>query len=83
MKNCQIVCGPACERPLCTLFSKAGRDAGPALLDVLAVAVRANKLSFLVVDHGENPIEVFLAIETEEFAVRHKSLLLRVRLQEL
>ena len=51
-----------------------GRDSGPALLNVLAAAVRANNFAFLVVDQGEDLVKEFLAVAAEEFVVGHAAL---------
>jgi hypothetical protein len=60
----------------CTLASRAflGRDSGeggPALLDVLAAAVRAYDVALFVVGEGENLVKEFLAVLTEELVVGH------------
>jgi hypothetical protein len=51
-----------------------GSDDGkgrPALLDVLAAAMRAHDLALLVVDERQDLREEFLAVMAEEFVVRH------------
>ena len=45
-----------------------------ALLDVLAVAVRALHLTFFVIHERQNLVEEFLAVTAEEFVVRHTHL---------
>jgi hypothetical protein len=47
---------------------------GPALLDVLAVAVRALHLALFVIRKGQNLVEKFLAGVAEEFVVGHTDL---------
>jgi hypothetical protein len=51
-----------------------GGKCGPALLDVLAVAVRALHLTFFVIHERQNLVEEFLAVTAEEFVVRHTHL---------
>src|SRR5260370_25975399 len=47
---------------------------GPALLDVLAAAVRALQLAFFVIHERQNLVEEFIAIRAEEFGVGHRDL---------
>ena len=51
-----------------------GGNRGPTLLDVLAAAVWALNLSFLIIDEGNNFIEEFLAAVAKEFVVGHEGL---------
>jgi len=51
-----------------------GGERGPALLDVLAAAVRALHLAFFVFHEGQNLVEEFLAVTAEEFVVGHADL---------
>jgi hypothetical protein len=67
-------------RTPCTLASRAllRRDdgkGGPALLDFLAAAVRADDLSVFVVDEGQDSGEEFFAIVAEKFVMGHTDLL--------
>jgi hypothetical protein len=57
------------------LLRRDGVEGRPALLDVLAPAVRAEDLPLLVVDEGQNLGEEFLAIVAEEFVMGHPCLL--------
>src|SRR5713101_1108111 len=43
----------------------------PALLDVLAVAMRALHLAFFVIHERQNFVEEFVAVTAEEFVVGH------------
>jgi hypothetical protein len=52
-----------------------GVEGRPALLDVLAPAVRAEDLPLLVVDEGQDLGEEFFAIVAEEFVMGHTSFL--------
>ena len=47
---------------------------GPALLDLLAAAVRAEDFSLFVVDEGQDLREEFLAIVAEKFVMGHTDL---------
>jgi hypothetical protein len=52
-----------------------GAEDRPALLDFLAAAVRAEDLTLLVVDEGQDLGEVFLAIVAEKLVMGHANLL--------
>jgi hypothetical protein len=54
------------------LFGGDGGEGGPALLDILAAAMRAAQLSFLVVDERKNLFEESLAIPADELVVGHR-----------
>ena len=56
------------------LFRSDRGKGGPALLDLLAAAVWALNLSFLIIDEGNNFIEEFLAAVAKEFVVGHEGL---------
>src|SRR6266849_479807 len=47
-----------------------GGKRGPALLDVLAAAVRALHLVFFVIHERQNLVEEFIAVRAEEFVLR-------------
>src|SRR5439155_2595346 len=51
-----------------------GGKRGPALLDVLAAAVRALHLAFFVFRERQNLVKEFLAVTAEEFVVGHTDL---------
>jgi hypothetical protein len=51
-----------------------GGKRGPALLDVLAAAVRALHLTFFVIHERQNLVEEFIAVRAEEFVVGHRDL---------
>jgi len=53
------------------LLRRNGVESGPALLDFLAAAVRAEDFSFFVVDKRQDLGEEFLAIVAEEFVAGH------------
>jgi hypothetical protein len=57
------------------LLRRDGVEGRPALLDVLAPAVRAEDLPLLVVDEGQDLGEEFFAIVAEEFVMGHTSFL--------
>jgi hypothetical protein len=57
-------------------------EGGPTLLDVLAAAVRADYISFLVIDERNNLVEDPLAVEAKEFAVGHTNLSSQELIQE-
>jgi hypothetical protein len=58
-----------------TLLRRDDGKGGPALLDLLAAAVRAEDFSLFVVDEGQDLREGFLAIVAEEFVMWHTNLL--------
>jgi hypothetical protein len=51
-----------------------GAKRGPALLDVLAVAVRARDLFLAMLGNGQNPRKGFLAGVAEVFVLGHTDL---------
>src|SRR5260370_34170869 len=53
------------------LLRRNGVESGPALLDFLAAAVRAEDFPFFVVDKGQDLGEEFLAIVAKEFVAGH------------
>lgn len=57
------------------LLRRDGVESRPALLDVLASAVRAQDRALFVVDKRQDPGEEFFAIVAEEFVMGHTSLL--------
>jgi len=61
----------------CALSRGDGGEGRPALLDLLASAVRAGNVAFLVIDKGKDLIEEHFAVEAEEFVVGHAGPLLR------
>jgi hypothetical protein len=61
----------------CALSRRDGGEGRPALLDLLASAVRADNVAFLVIDEGEDLVEEHLAVDAEEFVVGHAGPLLR------
>jgi hypothetical protein len=56
------------------LLGGDGGKRGPALLDVVAAAVRALHLTLFVFHEGQNLVEEFLAVTAEEFVVGHTDL---------
>src|ERR1700730_7371406 len=54
------------------LLRRDGGEVRPALLDILAVAVRADDLSLLMFGDGQTLREFFLAGVTEELVVGHQ-----------
>jgi hypothetical protein len=51
-----------------------GGKRGPALLDVLAAAVRTLHLAFFVIHERQNLVEELIAVTTKEFVVGHTDL---------
>ena len=56
------------------LLRSDGGKRGPALLDVLAAAVRTRDLFILMPSNGQSLQKGFLAVAAEEFVVRHTGL---------
>jgi hypothetical protein len=56
------------------LLRRDGGKRGPALLDVLAAAVRTLHLAFFVIHERQNFVEELIAITAEEFVVGHTDL---------
>src|SRR5438067_158804 len=56
------------------LLRSDGGKRGPALLDVLAAAVRAGNLFILMSGNGQSLQKGFLAVTAEEFVVGHTDL---------
>ncbi len=53
------------------LLRRNGVEGGPALLDFLAAAMRAEDFPFFAVDKGQDLGEEFLAIVAKEFVACH------------
>src|SRR5216684_2266843 len=73
--NCAAMVQPPQTRLSGALLRRNGVESGPALLDFLAAAVRAEDFPFFVVDEEQDLGEEFLAIVAEEFVMGHTSLL--------
>jgi len=71
MRNLRAAWQPPPTAHSCALFRGDGGEGRPALLDLLASAMRADNVAFLVIDKGEDLIEERLALEAEEFVVGH------------
>jgi len=56
------------------LVRRDSGEGGPALLNVLAAAVRTQDFALFVVASERNLVEEFLAIVAQEFVVRHRDL---------
>ena len=56
------------------LLRSDGGKRGPALLDVLAAAVRTGNLFILMSGNGQSLQKGFLAVTAEEFVVGHTDL---------
>jgi hypothetical protein len=69
--NCPEMVQPPQTRLSGALLRRNGVESGPALLDFLAAAVRAEDFPFFVVDKGQDLGEEFLAIVAEEFVAGH------------
>src|SRR6266699_2657020 len=56
------------------LVRRDSGEGGPALLNVLAAAVRTQDFALFVSGEWKNLVEEFLAIVAQEFVVRHRDL---------